>query len=347
MDDLQVGKRNKRGDWTPNEPVALAPLFRLPFSLRAFLAWLPHYFLPWNLLFAASAVAYWAWIIPPVETMRTLGWGWPLYLYAVNALATFLFYGAFELNLYVLKRQDRRFKYNGKFPAEQKSKAFWFESQNRDNILRTFLSGVTIWTACEVLVLWAFANGYAPWLAFADHPVWLACLALAVPVIHEFHFFCIHRLIHTPFLYRWVHSVHHNSVNPSPWSSLSMHPVEHLLYFGTVFYHLILPSNPVLALYQLHYASFGAIPGHVGFDKVEVGEDHAIDSHAYAHYLHHKYFEVNYGDALIPLDKWFGTWHDGSPEGEARMNDRYRRRKAKLAAAAAAKAGRTGTAANP
>ena len=102
--------------------------------------------------------------------MQTLSWGWPLWLYAVNAVAVFLFYGAFELHLYVLKRQERRFKYNGKFPSEQKSKAFWFESQNLDNILRTFLSGVTIWTAVEVLVLWAFANGYAPWLSFAEHP---------------------------------------------------------------------------------------------------------------------------------------------------------------------------------
>ena len=83
----------------------------------ALLKWLPHYFLPWNLLFALSAVAYWAWIIPPVETMRTLSWGWPLWLYAVNAVAVFLFYGAFELHLYVLKRQERRFKYNGKFPV--------------------------------------------------------------------------------------------------------------------------------------------------------------------------------------------------------------------------------------
>lgn len=331
MDDLAFGKRNKRGDWAPNEPVSCAPLFTLPPQPKAFLRWLPHYFLPWNLLFALSAVAYWAWIIPPVETMRNLSWGWPLWLYAVNAIATLLFYGAFELHLYTLKRQERRFKYNGKFPAEQKSKAFWFESQNIDNILRTFLSGVTLWTAVEVAVLWAFANGYAPWLSFAEHPLYLAALALVVPVIHEFHFFCIHRLIHTPFLYKWVHSVHHNSVNPSPWSSLSMHPVEHLLYFSTMFYHLILPSSPIIALYQLHYAAFGAIPGHVGFDKIEVGENGTVDSHAYAHYLHHKYFEVNYGDALIPLDRWFGTWHDGTAEGEARMQERYRRRKARIA----------------
>ena len=64
----------------------------------------------------------------------------------------------------------------------------------------------------------------------------------------------------------------------------------------------------------------------------------SVDSHAYAHYLHHKYFEVNYGDALIPLDRWFGTWHDGSPEGEARMQERYRKRKEKIAAQQARKA---------
>ena len=335
MDDLLYGKRNKRGDWAPNDPVGLAPLFNSPWSPLAILKWLPHYFLPWNLVFALSAVAWWHWVIPPVETMQQLTWGWPLRLYVVNAVAVFLFFGAFELQLYVLQRQERRFKYNGKFPSEQRSKAFFFERQNVDNMLRTFLSGVVIWTAVEVVVLWAFANGWVPWLQFAQHPLYLALLALVVPIIHEFHFFCIHRLIHTPFLYKWVHSVHHNSVNPSPWSSLSMHPVEHLLYFSTMFYHLVIPSNPLIALYQLHYAGFGAIPGHVGFDKVEVGEDQAIDSHAYAHYLHHKYFEVNYGDALIPLDKWFGTWHDGSPEGQARMDERYRRRKERMAAKAA------------
>ena len=150
MDDLRTESATSAATGRRTSRSSIAPLFVLPPRPKAFLKWLPHYFLPWNLLFALSAVAYWAWIIPPVETMRTLTWGWPLWLYAVNAVAVFLFYGAFELHLYVLKRQERRFKYNGKFPSEQKSKAFWFESQNLDNILRTFLSGVTIWTAVEV-----------------------------------------------------------------------------------------------------------------------------------------------------------------------------------------------------
>ena len=336
MDDLACGKRNKRGDWAPSATLAIAPVFVLPPQPLAFLKWLPGYFLPWNLLFAASAVAYALFVLPDVEVMKTLSWGWILRLFIVNCVAVFLFYGAFEYRLYMSRAQGHRFKYHAKFPNDQTNKAFLFRSQNLEGIIRGFGTGVPIWTAYEVGILFAFANGYAPWLSFAQHPLYLGCLALIVPIFHEFHFFFIHRLIHWPPLYRSVHSVHHRSVNPSPWSSLSMHPVEQLLYFSSSLIHVIVPSNPVLALYQLHYAGFGAIVGHIGFDKIETGKETAFDSHAYGHYLHHKYFEVNYGDGLVPLDKLFGTWHDGSPEGEARMNARYERRKARVNAAKAA-----------
>ena len=127
-----------------------------------------------------------------------------------------------------------------------------------------------------------------------------------------------------------MHSVHRNSVNPSPYSSLSMHPVELLLYLGMAFWQVIIPSNPILALYALHRAGFGAIPGHVGFDKMEVGANRGVDTHAHIHYLHHKHFEVNYGDGLIPFDKWFGTFHDGTKEGQARMDARFAKKVARL-----------------
>jgi sterol desaturase/sphingolipid hydroxylase (fatty acid hydroxylase superfamily) len=328
VDDLSFGNRDKRGNWAPTAPAGTAPLFVWPPRPLAVLKWLPQYFLPYNLLFFLSALVWWYWVIPPGEVMQTLAWGWVLRLFAINAVAVFLWYFEFELHLYVRRAQGNRFKYNGTFPADKPSDVFWFKRQNLDNMLRGFLSGVPIWTGLQVLVLWAFANGHATWLSFAAHPLWLGFLCLIVPVIHEFHFFCIHRLIHTPFLYKWVHSVHHNSINPSPWSSLSMHPVEHLLYFSTILYHLILPSNPMIAIYQLHVAGFGAVPGHVGFDKVEVGE-RLVDSHAYIHYLHHKYFEVNYGDGLIPIDRWLGTFHDGSKEADAAMQARYQAKKAR------------------
>ena len=41
--------------------------------------------------------------------------------------------------------------------------------------------------------------------------------------------------------------------------------------------------------------------------------------------------EVNYGgDGLIPLDKWFGTWHDGSKESDALMEARYEKKKMRM-----------------
>ncbi len=329
-DDLQYGSRNKRGDWDPREPAGIAPLFVLPPRPLALLKWLPQYFLPYNLLFAASAVAWWHWVLPDVETMKTLQWWWIGKLFAVNTLALFAFYGVFEYHLYVKRAQGNHFKYNGKWPSENPSNVFWFSSQNTDSLLRTLFHAMPIWTAIAVGMLWAYANGYVPWLVFAEDPWYLAALALAVPVIHETHFFLLHRFLHWGPMYKFVHSVHHNSVNPSPFSSLSMHPVELIGYLGVALWHLAIPSNPILALYQLHYAGFGAIPGHIGFDKIEAGKEGLIDTHGYMHYLHHKNFEVNYGDGLIPFDKWLGTFHDGSQEAEARMQARYKSKVARL-----------------
>jgi sterol desaturase/sphingolipid hydroxylase (fatty acid hydroxylase superfamily) len=60
---------------------------------------------------------------------------------------------------------------------------------------------------------------------------------------------------------------------------------------------------------------------HAGFDEIELG-NHTLATNARAHYLHHKYFEVNYADGVLPLDKWFGSVHDGTPEGDAAMKQR-------------------------
>jgi sterol desaturase/sphingolipid hydroxylase (fatty acid hydroxylase superfamily) len=322
MDDLAFGSRNKRGDWTPNEPAATAPLFIFPLKPLALLKWIPSYFLPFNLLFAASAYVWWAYLLPDFFRFQNFDLFLAIQLYFLNTCALMIFYGLFEIRLYVLRAQGQRFKFNGRWPSDNKSDVFWFKSQLIDNVLRTLLIAMPLWTFIQYLILSFYAHQGPSLTALIDHPIYFAALALIVPVIHETHFYLIHRALHWRPLYRLFHSVHHNSVNPSPFSSLSMHPVEVFLYLGVAFWHVIIPSHPLLALYQLHYAGFGAIPGHIGFDKIELGEESALDTHSYIHYLHHKYFEVNYGDGLIPFDKWFGTWHDGTKEADDRMNDR-------------------------
>ena len=282
------------------------------------------------MLFMALACVMWFWLTPNVETMKTFTPGWIIYLLVRNSVLVLVIYGLLELRLYVRREQGTHFKYNGKWPSEQPSDVFMFKSQNIDNIIRTFVSGVPIWTGYEVFGLWCYANGYGPWSTFAQHPYWFVVFAFFLPVYHEAHFYCIHRLIHVPILYKWIHSVHHNSVNPSPWSSLSMHPVEHLLYWSGSLIHLVLPSHPLLFLYNLQITGTGAVVGHIGFDKIETGKDGALGTHAFAHYLHHKHFEVNYADGTTALDKLFGTWHDGTKEADAKMMVRYEAKVARL-----------------
>jgi sterol desaturase/sphingolipid hydroxylase (fatty acid hydroxylase superfamily) len=330
MDDLKFGTKNKRGDFAPKDRLEIAPYFEFPPSPIKLLKFLKGYIYPWNMMFMALALLFYFYLTPSREITKTLAPGWIAFLLARNSILVFVIYGLMELRLYTQKTQGNRFKYHGQFPADKPSDVFMFKSQNIDNIIRTFVSGVPIWTAWEVFGLWCYGNHIGPWTTFAEHPYWLLIFAFLLPFYHEFHFYCIHRLIHVPVLYKYIHSVHHNSVNPSPWSSLSMHPIEHLLYWSDSLIHIILPSHPLLFLYGLQVTGTGAVVGHIGFDKIEVGDENAVPTHAYAHYLHHKYFEVNYADGTTALDKLFGTWHDGSKEAQAQMEARYEAKVAKV-----------------
>lgn len=333
IDDLMYGQRDKRGNWKPCATLTIAPFWSKQWRCLPRFLW--EYIWPWNLFHITTAMLYWVFVIPSIETMATISPGWVLNLLLANAAGIFVFYGAIELFYYVRRKQNSRFKYNGRFPSEHPSDVFWFKSQNLDNFLRSFLIGIPIWTVIEVVMLWCYANGIHVfgWLDWQNNWGWLLALMVLSPAIHDIHFFCIHRLIHQPTLYKWIHSVHHNSINPSPWSSLSMHPIEHVFYFGEIAWFLIIPSNPVVMMFSSHLIGFGALNGHIGFDKLELNDKTATDTHAYSHYLHHKYFEVNYGgDGLVPLDKWFGYWHDGSKQADEAMKLRFRQKKERMRA---------------
>ena len=62
------------------------------------------------------------------------------------------------------------------------------------------------------------------------------------------------------------------------------------------------------------HSTIGAQKGHTGYERLIVNPKTAksVPSAGYYHYLHHKYFECNYGEITHPFDKWFGTFHDGT-----------------------------------
>jgi lathosterol oxidase len=43
------------------------------------------------------------------------------------------------------------------------------------------------------------------------------------------------------------------------------------------------------------------------------------------HQMHHRYFECNYGSLELPWDKWFGSFHDGTVESDAKIRERRKK----------------------
>lgn len=310
-------------DWTP-EPADYPPVFVWPPKPAAALRWFPNYLLPFNLAFLAIATAVWWFATPSTETMATLRPGWVAFVLARNALALIACYGVSHWWLYTRRAQGGRFKFNPRWPDGGRRNRT-FGTQHRETVFWSLASGLPIWTAWEVITLWLFASGRITWFTWSDSPVWFVAMFFVVALFREVHFYAIHRLIHWPPLYKRVHSLHHRNVNPSPWSGLSMHPVEHLLYFSALALHWFVPSHPVHAMFNSIHLAMSPIPGHAGFEQVEVGPTE-VSTHGFAHYLHHKLFEVNYADGVIPLDRWFGSFHDGSPEADDRLKQRRRER---------------------
>lgn len=320
LDETTLGVRDARGNWVPDRRCDFGPLCSWPTRPLAIAKWfVTGYVISWQLVYFGVAAAVWFLTTPPVETLREIRPGWIALVLLRNLAIVVAWYGLWHLRLYVRRAQDTRTKYNAKFPGD--SRRFTFGNQTKDNVLWSLASGVPIVTAFEVVGLWLFASGRIPWLRWAEHPVWIVVIMLLVPIWRELHFYAIHRLIHVPALYKPIHSLHHRNVNPGPWSGLSMHPLEHVGYFSAMAIHWIVPSHPLHMLFNQFHLLMAPVPGHAGFERVELG-DASLDTHGYAHYLHHKYFEVNYSDGAVPLDRWFGSFHDGSPEATERMRTR-------------------------
>ena len=309
------GPRNAKGEWRPAYPVKYAPILVWPPRPVALLKWFvnwPGFMWPRNLVLLGITALVWFFTEPNLARCVEFKWDWLLQIWARNFALTWLVYGSYHFYLYTLRGEGTKGKYDVRWPARN-SRVFLFRDQVLDNIFWTAGIAVLIWTAYEAVGLWLFANHYIPTLTYAKHPVLFVAWLLLIPFWREFHFYWIHRFIHWKPLYRFVHYLHHKNVNPIPWSGMAMHPVETLLYLSVVTIHWVVPSHPFHFLFNLLHTALSPVCGHHGFEGPIL--EGTWPTGSYFHYLHHRYFECNYGESTLPLDKWFGTFRDGLPEG--------------------------------
>ncbi|WP_322610323.1 sterol desaturase family protein [Pontiella agarivorans] len=311
-EQCEFGEYNSKGEWRPPYPVKYAPLFETPQKIGVILKWLlgwPGYIWPWHLLFFGVTAATWYWFQPSLEQCRTFNVDWILYMFIRNEILIWMVCGAWHLVLYILKLQGTKQKYDPRW-QNKGNKKFLFKNQVLDNIFWTCCSAVPFWTAYEVLFMWAYANGKIPFLEWAMHPVWFVAWFFLIPVWREFHFYWVHRFLHWKPMFKRYHSLHHLNVNPGPWAGLAMHPVECFGYFSVIMIHWIIPSHPLHMLFNAQLTALTPAGGHHGFEGPILNGK--VPTGSYFHYLHHRYYRYNFGECLIPFDKWFGTFHDGS-----------------------------------
>ena len=320
---------NPTSDYQPPSTIALPALYQWPLRPLAVLKYLLFDMLfPWGYLYILLGFASWYYLTPSLAAMSEFSAGWIALLWLRNAALLTLVAGGLHWWLYMRRSQGDDYKYHRRWLDTDNEKFLW-RNQVWDNLFWSIASGVTIWTGFEALTWWIYANGHVQIPGIAEHPLYLAVCILGLFFWGTIHFYCIHRFSHWPPLYKISHEMHHRNVNTGPWTGISMHPLEHLLYFSGFVLFWLLPVHPVVIVIFGLYMGISPAPSHSGFNYVRLGRGRIFAGDWY-HQLHHQYFDLNYGNTSSPLDKLFGSWHDGSKESllaqKARGRERRRNR---------------------
>ena len=232
-----------------------------------------------------------------IPVAATFSKDWIIYRATVNVVAVLTFFGFWHISLYHLGWGERPFKEDRTYRL----------SKVCHNIFYSVL-GALQWTLWEVVVLHCYATGrlgyvsdkesFSTWSGTLKFVAWF----FLVPLWREIHFYFAHRIIHNKVLYKYVHSIHHRNTDIEPFSGLSMHPVEHLYYFSCIGPALLVHATPFGFLWNGIHLLLSPAASHSGYEDNWQSDQF--------HYLHHRYFECNYGTPTFPFDRLFGTFRD-------------------------------------
>jgi len=144
--------------------------------------------------------------------------------------------------------------------------------------------------------------------------VWLLASLPLLLLWQDFFLYVAHRLLHTRWLFRHVHAVHHRSRQPSPWSAYAVHPIEAVVNGSVLLTWLMFVPlhQDVLGLYLLHqvvrnahgHSAIESLPA--GFNRHAIGRWFTTSTH---HHMHHESPGGNYGLWFTWWDRFFGTEH--------------------------------------
>jgi len=250
-----------------------------------------------NLIWFLIAVFDYVFFPYNIKELNTWKTDWFTFRLIINLGIYFIYCGFWHLSLYWWNWGKRPFN----------SVRKWRWGKLLHNMWYSFL-GILQWTIWESVFVFCYSTNRLPYMKDQDifstkkNAIWFSFGCLIVPLYRSVHFYLAHRLIHIGPLYRFIHALHHRNTDIEPFAGLSMHPIEHLFYYSCLCLSLYIWNSPFLFMWNGVHLSISPSASHSGY------EDH-FQSDQF-HYLHHRFFECNYGTGDIPFDYIFGTFRD-------------------------------------
>lgn len=213
--------------------------------------------------------------------------------FIINLIRYFLFAGGAFLIFY--KLFPTKFKQLKIQKRQAKKKDF------RREILNSIQSSAVIGLIIFLFLMTPLRTYSRIYSGISEHTILYIPMSIALAmIVHDTYFYWVHRLIHHPKLFKYIHLVHHKSTNPSPLASLSFHFTEAILEALVVpFIICLIPMHTIsLIIFGLISFAFN-VYGHLGYEIAPKWLRHSflfnILSTSTYHNMHHEKFRGNYG----------------------------------------------------
>lgn len=151
---------------------------------------------------------------------------------------------------------------------------------------------------------------------------------VAIVLLHDAYFYWAHRLMHTRWLFRRVHRVHHRSRTPTPWAAYAFAPAEAFLEAAILpIAALIIPMHELTALLFVTHMIIRNVAGHAGIELFPKGWLDMPILRAFTttihHDLHHSHGGYNFGLYFTWWDRWMKTEHPQYADKFATVTNAY------------------------
>ncbi len=135
--------------------------------------------------------------------------------------------------------------------------------------------------------------------------LWLPVSAVLLFLSLEAAAYYTHRWLHGKWMFKHIHRWHHRCVAPTPFTTVTMHPVEFISLQATAFVPIfIIPVWSGIFVFLLIYVLLYNIKDHSG---IVLTSRLPWQGSSRFHDDHHVYFHCNFGQNLPIFDKFHGT----------------------------------------